>query len=224
VPHHADDYVHRIGRTGRAGRLGDTFMIVTPADGRSLDKVLKLTGKAPDEVTLDIDWSQIKPSEARAGRGERSSRERGGARGRDRAPRPDHSATGASMEPLVAPTASENEPAEAPPPRAPREARRPREDRSERAPRRARGGAPKPAAEAVQTESAPAERAPVESARPAHREARPAHRDARPAGRPQRDERPRRDDNDDRAVKGFGADTPAFLLRAPTPRPASSEE
>src|SRR5882672_5742283 len=52
VPHHADDYVHRIGRTGRAGKLGDTFMIVTPADSRNLDKVLKLIGKVPDEVKL----------------------------------------------------------------------------------------------------------------------------------------------------------------------------
>ncbi len=34
VPHHADDYVHRIGRTGRAGKSGQTYMIVTPADGR----------------------------------------------------------------------------------------------------------------------------------------------------------------------------------------------
>ena len=41
VPHHADDYVHRIGRTGRAGKTGQTFMIVTPADGRNLDKVLQ---------------------------------------------------------------------------------------------------------------------------------------------------------------------------------------
>src|SRR3954469_2774951 len=60
VPHHADDYVHRIGRTGRAGKLGQTFMIATPADARNLDKVLKLIGKAPEEIKLDIDWSQIK--------------------------------------------------------------------------------------------------------------------------------------------------------------------
>jgi len=60
VPHHADDYVHRIGRTGRAGKSGQTFMIVTPADGRALDKVVKLTGKAPDDVVLDVDWSQAK--------------------------------------------------------------------------------------------------------------------------------------------------------------------
>ena len=53
VSHHADDYVHRIGRTGRAGKLGQTFMIVTPADDRSLDKVLKLIKMAPEELVLD---------------------------------------------------------------------------------------------------------------------------------------------------------------------------
>jgi ATP-dependent RNA helicase RhlE len=36
VPNHAEDYVHRIGRTGRAGREGRTFMIATPADDKSL--------------------------------------------------------------------------------------------------------------------------------------------------------------------------------------------
>ncbi|MFD0978511.1 DEAD/DEAH box helicase [Tropicimonas aquimaris] len=36
VPNHAEDYVHRIGRTGRAGREGTTFMIATPADDKSL--------------------------------------------------------------------------------------------------------------------------------------------------------------------------------------------
>ncbi|MDQ7814069.1 DEAD/DEAH box helicase, partial [Brevundimonas sp.] len=53
VSHHADDYVHRIGRTGRAGKTGQTFMIVTPGDDRSLDKVLKLIKMAPEELTLD---------------------------------------------------------------------------------------------------------------------------------------------------------------------------
>src|SRR5512143_352776 len=55
VPHHADDYVHRIGRTGRAGKSGQTFMITTPADSRNLDKVLKLIGKAPEEIKLEAD-------------------------------------------------------------------------------------------------------------------------------------------------------------------------
>ncbi|HKR88096.1 MAG TPA: DEAD/DEAH box helicase, partial [Phenylobacterium sp.] len=71
VPHHADDYVHRIGRTGRAGRLGEAFMIVTPNDAKNLDKVLKLIGKIPDEVVLDLDWANIKdePRRDRPGRG-----------------------------------------------------------------------------------------------------------------------------------------------------------
>ena len=32
VPIHAEDYVHRIGRTGRAGRLGKSFTLVTKSD------------------------------------------------------------------------------------------------------------------------------------------------------------------------------------------------
>lgn len=42
VPSHADDYVHRIGRTGRAGRSGKTFMLATPYDDKHLDGVLAL--------------------------------------------------------------------------------------------------------------------------------------------------------------------------------------
>ena len=53
VSHHADDYVHRIGRTGRAGKLGQAFMLVTPADDKSLDKVLKLIKMDPEELVLD---------------------------------------------------------------------------------------------------------------------------------------------------------------------------
>ncbi|HEX7759108.1 MAG TPA: DEAD/DEAH box helicase, partial [Caulobacteraceae bacterium] len=82
VPHHADDYVHRIGRTGRAGRKGDTYMIVTPADSRNLDKVLKLIAMKPEEVTLDIDWSQVKADGKR--KEERRGGDRAGGGGRDR--------------------------------------------------------------------------------------------------------------------------------------------
>src|SRR5436853_578570 len=45
VPHHADDYVHRIGRTGRAGRSGTAITIVAPADGKSVAAIEKLTGQ-----------------------------------------------------------------------------------------------------------------------------------------------------------------------------------
>src|SRR5262249_29774669 len=45
VPHHPDDYVHRIGRTGRAGRSGTAITIVAPADGRNVAAIEKLIGQ-----------------------------------------------------------------------------------------------------------------------------------------------------------------------------------
>ncbi len=45
VPHHSEDYVHRIGRTGRAGKEGRAFTIGTPDDGKFLGAIVKLIGK-----------------------------------------------------------------------------------------------------------------------------------------------------------------------------------
>ncbi len=107
VPHHADDYVHRIGRTGRAGRSGETFMIVTPADDRNYDKVVKLTGKAPAEATFEgIDWASLK-SEPRSKRdGDKRGGPRAGGRDRDRdrsRGRPASETSVVSMEAISAP-------------------------------------------------------------------------------------------------------------------------
>lgn len=44
VPTHADDYVHRIGRTGRAGRKGRAFTFATDEDDKRLAKIEKLIG------------------------------------------------------------------------------------------------------------------------------------------------------------------------------------
>jgi superfamily II DNA/RNA helicase len=46
VPHHSDDYVHRIGRTGRAGLTGTAITIVAPADGKSVAAIEKLIGQS----------------------------------------------------------------------------------------------------------------------------------------------------------------------------------
>ena len=48
-PHHAEDYVHRIGRTGRAGKLGAALTIVTRADARAIEDIEKL-------IKRKIDW------------------------------------------------------------------------------------------------------------------------------------------------------------------------
>ena len=42
VPSHAEDYVHRIGRTGRAGRTGTAIMICVPRDEKNLEDVERL--------------------------------------------------------------------------------------------------------------------------------------------------------------------------------------
>ncbi len=42
VPGHAEDYVHRIGRTGRAGKSGVTLMICAPQDEKNLDAIERL--------------------------------------------------------------------------------------------------------------------------------------------------------------------------------------
>ena len=56
VPFHADDYVHRIGRTGRAGRSGHAFMLATPRDGKSVEAIEKLIGQpiAKRKVEVEI--------------------------------------------------------------------------------------------------------------------------------------------------------------------------
>ncbi|MDT3686393.1 MAG: DEAD/DEAH box helicase [Pseudorhodoplanes sp.] len=59
VPHHADDYVHRIGRTGRAGKSGVAITIVAPADTKSLAAIEKLIGQS-------IAWTGDMPSPSEA--------------------------------------------------------------------------------------------------------------------------------------------------------------
>jgi superfamily II DNA/RNA helicase len=82
VPTHADDYVHRIGRTARAGRPGTAVTLVTPAEKKYARAINSLTG-------LDIPWQGAAPIEAEAapegerrGRGESRRAAAGKKRGR----------------------------------------------------------------------------------------------------------------------------------------------
>ena len=213
VPHHADDYVHRIGRTGRAGKSGQTFMLITPADGRALDKVLKLTGVAPDEVTLDIDWSQAK-SDPRGARDRNSRRPEASRGSRDRSRgRPASETSVVSMEP-IAPVAARP----APPPveketpvveAAPAAVREPRPSRDRHRERQPSSRAP----------AADKSRGEAPSDRRRERGAHPPERSRAPAADQSRGEAP----SDGPRVVGFGSDTPAFLAR-PLPAPAPAED
>ncbi len=80
TPHHSEDYVHRIGRTGRAGRNGYSFTLVTAGDEKALAEIEKL-------IKQDIEWQGPTLSELPSGSGHsetsrRASRDR---RGSDRA-------------------------------------------------------------------------------------------------------------------------------------------
>ena len=84
VPHHPDDYVHRVGRTGRAGRAGIAVTIVAPQDRKAVDAIERLTGQ-------NIAWSgertEAAPAErSRNSRDSRSRRREPGAAPRERAP------------------------------------------------------------------------------------------------------------------------------------------
>jgi superfamily II DNA/RNA helicase len=53
VPMHADDYVHRIGRTGRAGREGRAFTLATPHDGKYVEAITRLIGKEIPRIEIE---------------------------------------------------------------------------------------------------------------------------------------------------------------------------
>lgn len=86
VPHHADDYVHRIGRTGRAGLSGESVTLAGPEDGKAVAAIESLigrkietadfggSGKAAVSVPTEAD-DEKKPSRARRGVGRRSRSE-----------------------------------------------------------------------------------------------------------------------------------------------------
>ncbi|TKT73156.1 DEAD/DEAH box helicase [Afipia massiliensis] len=77
VPHHPDDYVHRIGRTGRAGRLGTAISIVSPADQKSVAAIEKLIGQPIARADfVPLENSDASPSPAREQQAERAPEER----------------------------------------------------------------------------------------------------------------------------------------------------
>ena len=74
VPIHADDYVHRIGRTGRAGNLGRAFTIATPEEGKALAAIIKLIGKDIPMMAIDgFEHPELSYEDSRRGRGRKPS-------------------------------------------------------------------------------------------------------------------------------------------------------
>jgi len=153
VPHHAEDYVHRIGRTGRAGRKGTAYTLVTPEDRKSLAAVEQMIGNslnwegAPTAAEADGPRASRSGGRRAAGAADKSARGRTGTaklrggdkpeRGEADAPAPDEAAAQARpararrSEPAAPEQARERRPEAAAEPRRERAARPPREERDE---------------------------------------------------------------------------------------------
>ncbi|PIK73308.1 hypothetical protein CS379_09135 [Methylobacterium frigidaeris] len=184
VPHHAEDYVHRIGRTGRAGRSGAAFTLVGRGDEKSLAAIEALIGQpiawAEGDLASLPDEEAAEPE--RRGRGGRGRRDEGRAEGRRDESRRDEGRRDETRR---------------------RRARGNRQDEAETPPpstSRRNGEAPRSTAE---------RRGPDERRVPEERR----HPDERSAGRRSDRGRNRDDDAMPEAEIGMGAHVPAFLLR-----------
>ncbi|MFC3628587.1 DEAD/DEAH box helicase [Paracoccus angustae] len=108
LPSHAEDYVHRIGRTGRAGRKGSAFSIATPSDEKYLSAIENLVKQTlpraplPEGFTLSETDRNAGREDRRGGRDRDKGRGRDKSRGRDeerREPREERPAEAAREEP-----------------------------------------------------------------------------------------------------------------------------
>jgi superfamily II DNA/RNA helicase len=93
APWHPDDYVHRIGRTGRAGASGKAFTFITEDDAEALANIEKLIGTTIPEVVVEgveAPAPDDKPRE-KSSKGRRKSEDRKPAerQSRDDKPRED---------------------------------------------------------------------------------------------------------------------------------------
>jgi superfamily II DNA/RNA helicase len=84
VPMHAEDYVHRIGRTGRAGREGHAYTLAAPIDGKYVAAIEKLLGTTIPRITVEgLDGAALsagkearKPGRHDRGRQQQAKRQR----------------------------------------------------------------------------------------------------------------------------------------------------
>jgi len=199
LPWQSDDYVHRIGRTGRAGREGTAQSIVTPDELKSFKDIEKLLGEAPTwigEPPAEEDFEEAGKRRRGRGRNGRAGAERSNG----------HAVRAANGNGAKRPASRTANP-----------------DRHERPPAKAeahRNGAQHPAPAKARR---PAVVAATAAAKPE------AGRDAtRPPQQSQQAARPRvvravEGEPKKAAISAFAGNIPAFLRRPPRPAKAASK-
>ncbi|CAM3088295.1 MULTISPECIES: DEAD/DEAH box helicase [Methylobacterium] len=219
IPHHPEDYVHRIGRTGRAGRSGAAYTLVAPGDDRSLGAIEALIGQPIP--WFDGDLSTVADPSADTGtrhRGRSGEGRRGGRSGKSEGRSSEaRSSVDRSPEGRSSAGRSERRTSEG----RSSESRTSESRSSETSPVEAR--APEPRTSEARSE-------PRAEAKPNGREGSGRQRsrggsaaargETRPAPRPEpvreermREERGRRNEPDGDTPIGLGSHVPAFLLR-----------
>jgi len=201
VPTHAEDYVHRIGRTGRAGKTGIALSIVTRADQKYIDEIEKL-------IARPIEWNGPTSAPESAG----------GADAEEEAPRHrrTRSGSGARRGGRTAPAGEEGgSESEILPPRMARSRRTPRPDEQpQRVPERL---APTPQDRPAQERHA--------HERPAHERPAPTRGAGAYAERGRgQNRRGRAFEEDDPPVVGMGDHVPMFMQRAVKLKPLKVAE
>ncbi len=202
VPYSPEDYVHRIGRTGRAGLTGHSFTLASPDEGGLVEAIEKLIGSSIPRVEVPgMETVAFEESDGRRRRG----RGRGG-----RSARP-----GSEMSRSEGSRGEKREHRE---PRAPREAREQREPREAREPREHREPrAPREAREQREPREHREHRGEQRHAEPRKERAERPQRERRSEPRPEREHRERHHDRggrDERAPVGLGDHVPAFLAKS----------
>jgi ATP-dependent RNA helicase RhlE len=89
VPHVADDYIHRVGRTARAGKTGDAFTFVSPEEEHDFRAIEKAIGIRVQRVKLvGFDTTAVEPALPSSDRahGDRAHGERQRGRARRKVP------------------------------------------------------------------------------------------------------------------------------------------
>jgi superfamily II DNA/RNA helicase len=105
VPTHAEDYIHRIGRTGRAGLTGTAITIATSLDRKYVAIIEKMLGQTIEH--MDVEAGTERAASFNKGRTERSKPGRGDDSRGDRRRSPDRHGRGKSEERPAEPKAAE---------------------------------------------------------------------------------------------------------------------
>ncbi len=201
VPIHAEDYVHRIGRTGRAGLTGHAYSLATPYDRGFVEAIEKLVGASIPRIAVE-GFDPVEFAE------DDGKRRRGRARTAAKPVKPKAKAETLEDATALAIPVPKRRSRSKKPAAEPMPVDAPQPDIAE-----ARAPEPEPRTRPKEREHRDRDT----RERDNHRESQA--RDRQPRDRDARRDRYRRDDDLGPAVVGFGGEVPAFmLLRARAPR------